>query len=349
MSNNQQDKNMSDFKKGDLVKEYLDQFPETPSLTLARMIYEENKEIFTNVETVRTQIRSFRGAMGISKRSLIKKHDRKYIREFDKKLFNPFKLPESDEKEFIPYQLPKHHNKILLLSDIHIPYHSISAITAAFNYGLEHNINTVFLNGDIIDFHALSMFVKDPRKRHFQEELKLMHEFLDSIQLTFPNAKFYYKQGNHSERLETYLKVKAPELYGHNNFELDTLLEFGRRNIEYINDKRTVKAGKLNILHGHELKSGIIQPVNPARGIFLRTNSSTITGHFHKTSQHTESDLEKRLISCWSTGCLCELAADYMPNGRANHGAAIINVEDNGNFNVDNFIIYEGKIYNSIK
>jgi len=340
---------MSEFKKKDLVKEYLDKFPETPSLTLARTIYNENKEVFPSVEAIRTTIRTFRGAGGDKKRSIVQKHDRKYLREFSKDLFNPFKLPESDEKEFVPFQIPKQHNKILLLSDTHVPYHSISAVTAALQYGLEHNVNTIFLNGDMIDFHALSMFVKDPRKRHFQEELKIMHEFLDVLQNTFPDAKFYYKQGNHEERLETYLKVKAPELYGHTNFELDVLLEFGRRNIEYINDKRTVKAGKLNVLHGHEIKGGIIQPVNPARGMFLRTNSSAIAGHFHKTSQHTESDLEKKLTSCWSTGCLCELAADYMPNGRANHGAAIVSVEDDGDFNVENFIIYEGKIYNSIK
>ncbi len=340
---------MSDFNKSDLVKDYLDQFSETPSLTLSRTIYKDNKEVFKSVEDVRNIVRYLRGAKGERSRTVVKKHNRKYLREFSKDLFNPFKLPESDEKEFVPFEIPKIHNKILLLSDTHVPYHSISAVSAALQYGLDHNINTVFLNGDMIDFHALSMFVKDPRKRHFQEELKIMNEFLDVLQNTFPNAKFYYKQGNHEERLETYLKVKAPELYGHSNFEIDVLLEFGRRNIEYINEKRTVKAGKLNILHGHEIKGGIIQPVNPARGIFLRSNSSAITGHFHKTSQHTETDLEKKLTSCWSTGCLCELAADYMPNGRANHGAAIVNVEKDGNFNVDNFIIYDDKIYNSIK
>lgn len=327
---------------GDIVKEYLEQFKDSPSLSLARTIYKENKSVFTSVEQVRSIIRYYRGAMGeINKKGLT---DRQFIREFKKDLFNPFNLPESDEKEYEPYIIPKAQNNILILSDVHLPYHSIEACSAAINYGIGHKINTVLLNGDIMDFHQLSQFVKDPRKRNFKEELETAHRFLDSLQNSFPSVKFYFKIGNHEERLETYLKVKAPELIGISEFRLDSLLEFGARGIECITDKRKIKLGKLTVLHGHELKGGIIAPVNPARGIFLRTNASTLAGHWHRTSHHVDPNINEDLIGCWSTGCLCELHPEWIPNNKWNQGAAIVTVKDEGEFSVNNFKIHKGKV-----
>lgn len=330
------------FNKGDIIKEYLEQFPQTPHLTLARMIYKENKEVFTNAENVRSIIRHHTGNSGERGRKHLK--DRRFIREFTKDSFNPFSLPESDEKEFEPFLIPKAQNNILVMGDIHVPYHNIPAITAAMQYGLDQKVNTILLNGDIIDFHQLSQFIKDPRKRHFPEELDALKALLRSIRDAFPEAVIYYKQGNHSERLENYLKVKAPELYGMQEFELDVLAGFGALGIQYIKDKRTVKAGKLNIYHGHELKGGLIQPVNPARGLFLRTNTNALASHFHRSSEHIDPNANGEIIGCWSIGCLCELHPEYMPNNKWNHGAAIVRVKKSGDFSVTSFKIDKGKL-----
>lgn len=334
---------MSKELKSSIVKEYLDKFPNTPSLTLARTIYKDNKDVFTSAEHVRGIIRYWRGAKGATQLKSLKGNNRKYLREFSKDLFNPFQLPESDEREFEHYVIPKQYKNTLILSDIHVPYHSVSAMTCAIQKGIDENVDSIILNGDLIDFHSISNFVKDPRKRHFQEELQLMKDFLDVLQQQLPKAKIFYKQGNHEERLEMYLKVKAPELFGMSQFELDALLDLPMRGIEYINDKRTIKLGKLSIVHGHEMRGGLIPPVNPARGLFLRANASVLAGHFHKTSQHTEPNINKDLISCWSTGCLCELAADYAPNGKVNHGFAIVKTDTN-DFRVSNYMILNGKL-----
>jgi predicted phosphodiesterase len=334
---------MDDFKSSDIVKSYLDKFPETPTHTLSRTIYNDNKECFNSSEHVRSIIRYYRGANGNRLYNLLR--DRKYVREYSKDLLNPFKLPESDEKEFEPFSLRSEDNKILVLSDIHCPYHNIQAVSTAIQYGLDCEVNTVLLNGDIWDFCQLSQFIKDPRSRHFLQEKEIAIEFLASLRSVFSNASFYFKQGNHEERLETYLKVKSPELYGDKTFELDQLLCFDDFDITYIKEKRTIKAGKLNILHGHELKGGLIPPVNPARGVFLRTGVQTLVGHFHRTSQHTDPNLDDDLISCWSTGCLSEIHPEWMPNNKWNHGAAIVYVEDNGDFNVDNFMINKSKVF----
>jgi hypothetical protein len=51
---------------GDIVIEYLKQWNDLPSLTLARKIYNENNNylVFANIEHVRTVIRYYRGKQG---------------------------------------------------------------------------------------------------------------------------------------------------------------------------------------------------------------------------------------------------------------------------------------------
>jgi len=55
---------------GKIVLGYLERFPNTPSLTLARKIYNEddNHLVFTDTETVRTAIRYYRGIIGFKNR-----------------------------------------------------------------------------------------------------------------------------------------------------------------------------------------------------------------------------------------------------------------------------------------
>ncbi len=101
---------------------------------------------------------------------------------------NTFDLPASLESNYQPYKLPTNHNDILLLSDIHVPYHNIPALTLALKYGLENNVNTILLNGDVIDFYAISRFEKDPRKRNFGHEVLMTRQFLATLRKLFPNA-----------------------------------------------------------------------------------------------------------------------------------------------------------------
>ena len=48
------------------------------------------------------------------------------------------------------------------------------------------------------------------------------------------------------------MRVKAPELLAVDEFRIDKLLNFEDLGITLIDDKRVAKAGKLNIVHGHE-------------------------------------------------------------------------------------------------
>ena len=258
--------------------------------------------------------------------------------------FNPFGLPESLEKEYKAFTLPVSDNNILFLSDIHIPYHNIQALTMALRYGVEQKVNTIYLNGDIVDFYAISRFEKDPRKRDLAKEVLYTRDFLRTLRGIFPNASIYYKCGNHDVRFEQYIMKNAPDLLGLNEFNLETLLHLDKYNIHFIPSLQITHIGKLTALHGHELMTSVFSPVNIARGLFLRAKDSAICGHHHQASEHSEPNINGKVVTCWSVACLCELHPDYMPLNKHHHGFAHILVDKHGDFEVYNKRIINGKI-----
>ncbi len=324
------------------VRDLLERFPNTPSLTLAKKVAKENPSLFTSVEAARSAIRYFRGAVGDANR---KYADQRLARDFEVSSFNPFGLPESDEVEYLPYKLPPECRRILCLYDVHVPYHSVDALSAAIQYGLDMRADTVFLGGDFLDFYSLSTFEKDPRRRGFKEELEMGRNVLEVLRQNFPAARFFYMLGNHEERFERYMKVKAPELLDVEQWRLEHLLNFDAIRCELIDGKRVAKAGRLNLVHGHEFgRGGASSPVNPARGLYMRSKASAMCGHHHQTSEHTEPNIDGQVATTWSVGCLCELSPEYRPINKWNHGVAFVEVDhDNGgSFKVHNRRIQRG-------
>jgi len=328
--------------KGEIVKEYLQKWPDLKNRTLARKIHEENPLVFSDVEEARFVVRSYRGKAGDYKRKHLA--DRRFIRdETIPSGENPYNLPDSDALTYPIFKFPKAADRIAILPDLHVPYHSVSAITCAMNWCKDHDINT-FLLSEWLDCHSLSRWVRDPRKRRFTEEREMLWRVLDTMQNEFPSALFYYRSGNHEMRYEDYMKNHAPELFDVSEFEFDVLMKFGERGIHYIGDKIRIQMGKLFSLHGHEFARAMIGPVNPARGLFLRTKQSAICEHHHQTSEHSEPMLNGDVITCWSIGCLSELNPEYMPLNKWNHGFARVIVNPDDTFKVTNLRIDKGQM-----
>lgn len=325
--------------KADIAREYrLKYGMKMPTLTLARIMYDENKEAFKDVEDARSLLRYIEGKYGSKDRE--SKNKKEFLMT-EERPRNPYKLPESEETKYEPYYIKE--KKIAVLSDIHIPYHSIEALTACFDFLKSERPEAILLNGDILDFYQLSRFGKDVRKRSVAHELQAAREFLDVLSQF--GAKIYYKIGNHEERYEHYLMQKAPELLGVQQFELKYLLRLNERGIDMIGDKRIIKANDLNIVHGHEFGQSIFSPVNVARGLFLRGKVSAMQGHNHSVSEHTESNMNGDIVTTWSLGCLCELNPAYLPINKWSHGFAMVELHDNGkDFHVRNYRIHKGKI-----
>lgn len=324
---------MDKVKKIEIAKNYCKKYPTTSTKALAEMMYANDKLIFNSVEHARTTIRHVRGQSGDVNR---KKFKDSYVP----------KMPKSYAEEPVYFKLPVADNNILMISDLHIPYQTNEAVETALNYGLENKVNTIFINGDLIDFHGMSRYEKDPRKRSIKQEFDAVEEFLDYLRHKFPTQNIYWLKGNHDKRYEHWLMSKAPMLFEDEYYLLEDRLRLYERRIKIIDDSTLVKIGKLFVTHGHLLLKGVFAPVNAARGVFIRAKESCIIGHVHKVSEHQETTLNGRVIVSYSTGCLCELSPGYSPFANNYiHGFAHIKTESNGEFHVRNFKIIKGKIY----
>lgn len=319
----------------DIVKDYLKKFPTTPTRTLARKIYEENKKSFKDFEAAWGKVRYYRGVKGNKLRKYVKSDFLNQKIEFE--------LPESYATDYTPYQISQ--SKVLVISDLHFPYQDNHAIRKAIEYGKNQKINCILINGDLFDFAGISRHEKDWRQRTVAQEFEAVRVFLNSLRKHFPKAKIVYKLGNHDERWEKWLFLKAPEIFDDNEFKLETRLKLGELKIDIVKDKLPIKIGKLTVLHGHELAGGS-GGVNPARATFLKTLDSVLVGHYHKTSQHTEASMYQEVFSVNSTGCLCDLTPHYMPINKHNHGFAFVEHDiKSGNYTLHNLKIIKGKVY----
>jgi len=322
-----------------IAEEICSKFKETPSMTLAKKLFAEYPEVYNSLDHARTTIRMIRGKIGARQKKSLK--DKSLLEEKPRPL-NPFALPKSYSKKRRHVELKG--NKFLILSDIHLPYQDNEALECAISEGLKQGCDAIILNGDALDCHMISDFVKDPRKRKFKDELYSIRQFLASLRNTFPDAHIYYKEGNHEERYWRYMRIKAPELFDIDAFDFPTLTHCDKHDVKWIDGKSKLNIGKLSIFHGHEFGKQFLPSVNVARGLFMKTKVSALCGHHHQTAEHSERDANGKFITCWGVACLSELSPDYNPYSRYNHGFAIVEKGNNGAFSVKNYRIHEGKI-----
>ena len=326
---------------GQIILEALDKFSQTPSLTIAKMVTKNNPTVFSSVESARALIKYYRGQSGDKLRQRMTAKPR----PSPGKLCPFASLPEgikhlNDRKPVVI----SGRAKAAILSDTHLPYHDKPALLEAIRNAKKFGADHIVLNGDIADFFAVSFWEKDPRLRNLANEINVVREFIVTLRKAFPKARIIYKLGNHEERWERFLQVKAPEVLGVADFELTNIFRLDKHGVELVKDCRPIRLGKLNVIHGHEFRWGITSPVNPARGFYQRGKEHCIGGHLHQTSSHSEKSMNDSVVSCWSTGALCDLKPAYAPYNKWNHGYAL--VESNGkDFEVLNKKIIDGKSY----
>jgi predicted phosphodiesterase len=306
---------------------------EMPTLKLARIMYNENKLVFKHVEDARLFLRAIEGKS--------KTMNIKHTHIYPARPLNPYNLPESDAKEYTPYIMP-YFEKVGIINDVHLPYHNIPALTAAIDFLKKSEVGALFVNGDLLDFHSLSYFEKDPKAKRFNEELDMMKNFFEIISKEV-SPKIYFKFGNHEERYSKFLIQKAGEISDIEEFDLENIVK-RRFDCEIIKDKRIVIINGLPYIHGHEFGRGVFSPVNAARGLFMQAKHSAVKGDCHTTSEHTEPDIMGKIMTTYSIGCLCELNPKWLPLNKWNHGVAVQHNRGEGQYHLENRRIYKGQL-----
>jgi len=95
------------MQKQEIVRPYLERFPDHADLTLAKKIYKENPLVWRQIESVRYIVRALRG----KRESNYKDKSMYKAKTYDT---NPYKLPQSEEKERVPFTLPLACNRYVL-------------------------------------------------------------------------------------------------------------------------------------------------------------------------------------------------------------------------------------------
>lgn len=267
-------------------------------------------------------------------------------KEYEKVEFNPvdvIDIPQPIEQNHRePYQLTG-YRRIGILSDVRLPFHDYTALKTALRKLYEYEIDTLILNGDIVDFYSVSFWERRPEYRNLERERTLVVDALKRIREIFRDVKIIYKEGNHEERLQRFLSKKAPELYDLEELKVENFLKLRDMGIDYVKDKRRIEAGELDIIHGHEYRS--FASVNIAISFLRKSFRNILLGHFHRKQEDTKKTIRDELSGAWVVGCLCDLKPDYSPNNEWTHGFAFVELWENGHFQVRNHLIQGEEVF----
>lgn len=334
--------------KQDLVREWRVKYPNIPSTKLSRIIYnsDNNHLVFRNSENIRTILRHIEGKTGDKNRKTMK--DKSLFLE-EARPMNPYtlNLPEGDFEGHPVHQITG--KKVLVLSDVHVPYHDAKSLEAAILYGKEQGVDTVLLNGDFIDCYSISRFERDIKARNMAEEIEMVCEILRIIEKEL-KCHTIYKVGNHCARVSIFLNQKfleMPQLAPLHEFRQLTLETFLRNRLDFkfdfVESKQFMNFYGLTVLHGHELTGGATSPINPAKAALAKTGASVLIGHHHTFSNHFEKDIHGNFKEAYSLGCLTTLTPNFMPVNKHSTGFCILE-KVGDSFKVHNKIIIKGVI-----
>lgn len=332
----------------EIVAPYCEKYRAFPTQTLARLVYKENVSSFKNLEAARNAVKDVRGKNGDKSRNKYKK----YAGLFDEsdRTKTPFKLPDTWANERKVFTLPVGCNNIGLVADAQVPFQDNKAIEACYEYLKDKKINTLFINGDWIDWYGLSRFEKDPRRRDFNHEYHCVLQSLEHMRYNFPTQTIYYNlDANHEYRYGKYMSIKARELLSLElpEYTLGSLLRLQDLfNIIPLEGNSHCMMGELPVLHGHTIFVGQTSPVSTARTVFMKLDHSAVVSHCHQVNEYTKvGPLDGKLITCWTTGMLADTHCEYNPHSNNySQGFSHITTERDGHYHMNNKRIYKGKV-----
>lgn len=160
-----------------------------------------------------------------------------------------FGIEQSIGKEYTSARLPDHLKKIGILSDIHVPFHSVEAVVCAIKHLREQEIDCLYLNGDTFDFYSISRHEKEKDLRDFSKEIEMCRNFLQKLRDLFPTIPIYFKAGNHENRYQRYLNEQAEEFAQLHEMQFDKFFRLDVLDFTFVPDWQGMQMGEIGRAH----------------------------------------------------------------------------------------------------
>ncbi|MFW5891736.1 MAG: metallophosphoesterase family protein [bacterium] len=283
---------------------------------VAEIMTEEFGEKFTS-ESIRCRCKTFNETKNKHKFS-----------NTGKETLNTFKKESIRKKVNKKYLDLPHPVKILVLSDIHIPYHKSKMIE---NIIEKEEADIVVLAGDILDLGFASSF-KVTKDLNFKMESNPATELLEMLDTKY--EKIFWLKGNHEARIDNFISDIDSGFKEFAKERLDILSYFEEMYEDLIViDDYYLKLG--NVLISHPRTKGAVVPCKPLIQMHEHFTAIQekfdilIMGHTHYNSIVKHNG--KLLVE---TGCLC-YEPDYRHEGRPirrawSNGYVIYETNDKG-------------------
>ena len=169
------------------------------------------------------------------------------------------------------------HKRILVISDLHIPYHHKDSFAFLRAIKKEYNPDFVVNIGDLLDFHAINMHTHDPDLYSAGHELKVSKEYIKELESIFP--KTVEVESNHSS-----LVYRRALKFGMSKEFLKDYGDFlGTKKWEWVDDLTLTMSNKQRCFFTHGRSADVLK-VSQTMGM------SAVQGHYHT----------KFLISYWA-------------------------------------------------
>lgn len=245
------------------------------------------------------------------------------------------------------------------LYDLHYPKYCKDTFGTLTHFLEENKVAGFIFGGDQFDNEAISHHNKNKpyyreRRSYLKDEEGFESEILTPLEKLLPkNATKVWVTGNHDDWEFQFIE-EHPELEGLVNRVQSLKLE--SRGWEIVELGHTYKLGKLNCIHGEWLTGIGNQGGNfPAKKAVELMSGNVLAGHTHSAQSFTKVSPVEHIQKwmAWIAPIGGKVNAGYLkarPTAWVN-GIVIIEVQDDGNFNVFPAIVakgrfcYGGKVY----
>lgn len=166
----------------------------------------------------------------------------------------------------------------------------------------------VVLNGDLADFFQLSRFNTGlKRVNDLQSEIDEANYFRTLVRKKAPNAVVDETEGNHDNRVTTYVEKNARSLQSLRALKPEALFRYKELGINWHPGAGFLLRKHFLVKHGSFVRQ---EAGASAKAEFMAAGISGISGHTHRLASYEKNGYTPRIW--WEQGCLCRLDPDYV-------------------------------------